>query len=201
MKRVLLVLMLGVVVAAAPSLRAADAPDAMTDAKAISENAPTQADVGSDARESEEISTEMQGLDSLDVLPTEMITSFGGGTRRISLESTVFRRQEPVRYEPSGRRDPFRPLIRDDKGDEEVKTDLLLYQGAVLTGVVWSEGEYLAMIRDKDGQTFFLREEDPIYQGRVVSVTNSMVTLEVWEFGDYERVTLNITGDRASDTN
>jgi len=165
-----------------------EAPPQPSDAATISEI------VGDEEPDIEEISTAMQGLDTLDVLPKEMVTSFGGGTRRISLESTVFRRQEPVRYDPAGRRDPFRPLIRDDKGDEEIKTDLLRHPDAVLTGVVWSEGEYLAMIRDKDGQTFFLREGDQIYQGRVVSVTNSMVTLEVWEFGDYERVTLKING-------
>ena len=194
MKLFLFFLIAGSVLTTASWVRAVEAADVRTNTEPASESATIPAAINDDSQDNEEISTEMQGLDTLDVLPKEMITSFGGGTRRISLESTVFRRQEPVRYDPTGRRDPFRPLIRDEKGDEEIKTDLLLYPGAVLTGVVWSEGEYLAMIRDKDGQTFFLREGDQIYQGRVVSVTNSMVTLEVWEFGDYERVTLKING-------
>ncbi|MFZ5433661.1 MAG: hypothetical protein ACOZB3_07810 [Calditrichota bacterium] len=143
---------------------------------------------------SAEISTEMEGLDSLDVLPHEMVTSFDGGTRRINLESSVFRREEPVYYERDGNRDPFRALIRDEKKEGEIETDLLRLENAVLTGVVWSEGEYLALVKDKDGKSFFLREGDPVYQGRVLSVTQSRVELEVTEFGDYERVTLKING-------
>ncbi len=143
---------------------------------------------------SAEISTEMEGLDSLDVLPHEMVTSFDGGTRRINLESSVFRREEPVYYEREGNRDPFRALIRDEKKEGEIETDLLRLENAVLTGVVWSEGEYLALVKDKDGKSFFLREGDPVYQGRVLSVTQSRVELEVTEFGDYERITLKING-------
>ncbi|MBU0509526.1 hypothetical protein KKH27_11920 [bacterium] len=141
-----------------------------------------------------EISTRMEGLDTLGVLPKEMITSFGGGTRRINLESSVFRREEPIRYDPTGKRDPFRALIRDEQREGEIETDLLRHENAVLSGVVWAESEYLAMVKDKNGQTFFLREGDPIYQGRVLTVTNSMVTLEVWDFGDYDQITLKING-------
>jgi len=141
-----------------------------------------------------EISTEMQGLDTLDVLPNEMVTSFDGGTRRISLQSTVFRREEPVQYTSRGRRDPFRALIRDEKKEGEVETDLLRAESAVLTGVVWAEGSYLAMIKDKDGKSFFLHEGDPVYQGRVLSVTQTKVTLEVSEFGDYQVITLKMNG-------
>ena len=141
-----------------------------------------------------EISTKMEGLDSLDVLPTEVVTSFDGGTRRINLENTVFRREEPIRYETAGHRDPFKALIRDEKKEGEVETDLLRVQEAVLTGVVWAEGQYLAMVRDKDGKMFFLRDGDEIYQGRVLSVTQSWIMMEVSEFGDYERITLKING-------
>lgn len=194
MRLFLYFLIAGAVLIAASEVCAAEGNNTQPAPPPQSEEATIPEIVDDEEMESEEISTAMRGLDTLDVLPKEMVTSFGGGTRRISLESTVFRRQEPVHYDPAGRRDPFRPLIRDEKGDEEVKTDLLRHPDAVLTGVVWSEGEYLAMIRDKGGQTFFLREGDQIYQGRVISVTTSMVTLEVWEFGDYERVTLKING-------
>ncbi|MBU0691165.1 hypothetical protein KKC97_08175 [bacterium] len=146
------------------------------------------------ATETEALSTEMIGVDSLDVMPDEMITKSGSGTRRVKLETTVFRREEPIVYKSEGLRDPFRALISDEKKEGEVKTDLLRVEDAVLTGIVWSSGDYVAMVRDKEGKSFFLREGDAIYQGRVLEVEQSRVVLEVSEFGDYRRVTLDVQG-------
>ena len=140
------------------------------------------------------LSTEMSGVDTLDLMPDEMITQSGSGTRRVKLETTVFRREEPIVYKSEGRRDPFRALISDEKKEGEVKTDLLRLDQAVLTGIVWSSGDYVAMVRDKDGKSFFLREGDRIYQGRVVDVEQSKVIFEVSEFGDYRRITLDVQG-------
>jgi hypothetical protein len=138
------------------------------------------------------ISTEMSGVDSLGIMPTEMETQAGGGFRRVSLEASVFHRETPVTYEALGRRDPFRALLTDDKGKADIDTDLLLLEGAVLKGVVWSEGQYLAIVKDKSGRTFFLREGDPIYQGRVMMVTQSQAVFEIADFGDYDQITLKV---------
>jgi hypothetical protein len=142
----------------------------------------------------EEISTQMKAVDSLDVIPSDIVTNYQGGTRRVVLESTVFHREPPVSYESDGNRDPFRALIVDEKKEGEVETDLLRMEGAVLTGVVWSDGMYLAMVKDKDGKTFFLREGDPIYKGKVMTVTQSQASFEYSDFGDYEQVTLKVKG-------
>lgn len=141
-----------------------------------------------------ELSTELSGMDSLGVLPGEVVTRNAGGTRRVQLESTVFRRETPVNYEQRGLRDPFRALIKDEKREGEIETDLLRLEDAVLTGVVWSEGHYLAMVRNKEGQTFFLREGDRIYQGRVLMVTQSTAVFETSDFGEYQRTTLKVRG-------
>ena len=146
------------------------------------------------AAESKVLSTEMSGVDTLGVMPEEMITRSGSGTRRVKLETTVFRREEPVAYRSENRRDPFRALIANEKKEGEIKTDLLRLEKAILTGIVWSSGDYVAMIRDKEGTSFFLREGDRIYKGRVVGVEQSKVIFEVSEFGDYRRVTLGVQG-------
>jgi hypothetical protein len=140
------------------------------------------------------LSTEMSGVDSLDVLPDEMITRSGSGTRRVKLQNSVFRREEPYVYQSTGRRDPFRALIVNEKKEGEIKTDLLRLEGAVLTGIVWSSGDFVAMVKDKDAKSFFLRKGDRIYKGRVIEVKQSKVILEVIEFGDYRRVTLKVQG-------
>ncbi|RPH95070.1 hypothetical protein EHM69_05610 [candidate division KSB1 bacterium] len=142
----------------------------------------------------DELSTELNGIDTLDVLPSDVVTSYGGGTRRVHLEHTVFRREPPVYYEAVGRRDPFRALIVDEKKEGEIETDLLRVEGASLKGVVWSDGQYLALLKDKDGKSFVLREGDLIFHGRVLSVTQSQATFEVSEFGDYDQITLKVKG-------
>lgn len=144
--------------------------------------------------EPETISTEVSGLDSLGVLPTDVSTPYQGGTRRIHLENTVFRREAPIAYSSNGRRDPFRALITDEKKEGPIQTELLIVDGAVLTGIVWADEQYLAMIRDKDGRSFFLREGDAVYSGRVSSVNQNFVTIDISEFGDYHQVTLKVNG-------
>jgi len=143
---------------------------------------------------SQELSTELSGLDTLEVLPSDVVTRVAGGTRRVHLESTVFRREQPVEYEAAGRRDPFRALLVDEKKEGEIETDLLRLEGATLRGVVWSDGTYLALVSDKDGKSFVLREGDPVYQGRVLSVTQARATFEVSDFGDYQQIILKVRG-------
>jgi hypothetical protein len=186
--------------AANPVIVSADTSVSADTAEAIAENSgpsdpaetpPASADKN---KEPAELSTELDGLDTLDVVPTEVITQVGGGTRRVGLENTVFRREAPVIYETDGRRDPFRALITDEKKEGEVETEFLRLEGAALKGVVWSDGQYLALISDKDGKSFVLREGDPVYQGRVVSVMQSQAVFEVSDFGDYQQITLKVKG-------
>lgn len=145
-------------------------------------------------REGETLTTATEGLDSLGVLPTEVETRSNGGTRRVKLETTIFKRHEPVYYLATDLRDPFRALVNDEKKEGEVKTDLLRLEDAILTGVVWSDGKYLAMVRDKDGKSFFLREGDSVYSGKVLYVGQTEAVFEVTEFGDYARITLKVQG-------
>jgi hypothetical protein len=132
-----------------------------------------------------------ESLDSLGLIPSAPDASSPDGGRN-PLERTVFRREQPIAYHAAGHRDPFRALLVDSKKDGDIHTDLLLMDGATLTGVVWSNQKYLAMVKDKDGTSFFLREGDPIYRGRVVEITQAQAVFEVSSFGDYDRITLKV---------
>lgn len=162
--------------------------------KKLAQQEPATVEVDVLNREGETLSTMTEGLDSLGVMPNVLETQSNGGTRRVKLETTVFKRHEPVYYEASNYRDPFRALVSDEKKEGEVKTDLLKLEEAVLTGVVWSDGKYLAMVRDKDGKSFFLREGDSVYSGKVLYVGQTEAVFEVTEFGDYARITLKVQG-------
>jgi hypothetical protein len=50
------------------------------------------------------------------------------------------------------------------------------------------------MIRDKDSRTFFLREGDPVYSGRVTAVTQTHIVVDISSFGEYHQVTLKVNG-------
>jgi hypothetical protein len=115
-----------------------------------------------------------------------------GGVRTSDLEASVFRREAPVAYHANGRRDPFRAMLVDSKKEGDIHTDLLVLDGATLTGVVWSGQNYLAMVKDKDGTSFFLREGDPVYQGRVVEISQVQAVFALSSFGDTDRITLKV---------
>jgi hypothetical protein len=142
--------------------------------------------------EADSLSTRLGGVDTLGVVPSEVETPYQGGTRRIQLENTVFRREQPVSYSADLHRDPFRPLIVDRSGDPEPETNLLIVDGANLTGVVWAEGQSLATVKNKQGRSFFLRQGEPVYRGRVVSITQTSITFEISGFGEYRQVTLKV---------
>jgi hypothetical protein len=152
------------------------------------------------AADADVLSTELSGVDSLGIGTDTLVTNYQGGTRRIHLERTVFRRQTPVAYLANGRRDPFRALVIDERKEGEIETDLLRMEHAALTGVVWSDGEYVAMLRDKDGYNFLLREGDPVFNGRMTAVTQSQAVFDIVEFGDYQQIVLKVASpDRLKD--
>jgi hypothetical protein len=145
--------------------------------------------------EHSEITTELQSLDTLDVMPSEMETQ-DGGVRKVSLEKNVFRRQTPIDYQSFSRRDPFRPLLVDARSQEkdDPDPDLLRMDGAKLQGVVWADGQYMALVKDKSGKIFFLREGDSINQGHVLMVSQAQAVFEIADFGDYDQITLKVKG-------
>jgi hypothetical protein len=132
--------------------------------------------------------------DSLRIDSTPMMGSHSppGSQTGNAHRRSYLRREAPFFYDPGGRRDPFRPLLTEMKRGESVVTDLLRVDGAVLTGVVWSSGEYLAMVRDKDGKNFFLRQGDAVFRGRVSSVTQTKAVFQLSDFGEVEHVTLTV---------
>ncbi len=135
------------------------------------------------------------------VPPSETRAPSSGAANQVAPRRSSLRREDPFAYDSRGRRDPFRPLISQGKADEDIKTDLLRVDGAVLTGVVWSGGQYLAMVRDKDGNNFFLREGDSVFRGKIVTVTQTKAVFQLVEFGEVERVTLTVRAGEGTKEN
>ncbi|RKZ18882.1 hypothetical protein DRQ16_01200 [bacterium] len=96
---------------------------------------------------------------------------------------------EKVSYNSYGKRDPFEPLIKP--GKEEVQTGLNL-EGAKLIGILWGSKGYLALVKDRGGKGYVLREGDKIQGGWVSRITSNSVTFVVVQFGIRSEVTLKL---------
>lgn len=86
-------------------------------------------------------------------------------------------------YNPSGRRDPFRPLVVPRVATARPKTGLasLDPQDLKLTGIVWDQrGFYYALVEAANGIGYVIRANDLIGdEARVTKITPEGLTLEI----------------------
>ncbi len=79
----------------------------------------------------------------------------------------------PVAYAAKGRRDPFRPPVRE----VEAKGGLAI-AGMKLVGIVQGRQGPLAMVEGPDGLGYILRPGDAIGEGRVAEIGTDSVTIQ-----------------------
>lgn len=82
---------------------------------------------------------------------------------------------EPIRYRPEGRRDPFASLL--EPPGEETAVDVGGYK---LSGIVWQQNQYFALLETPDGLGHILKVEDRLGPGaRVKEITKDAVLIEM----------------------
>jgi Tfp pilus assembly protein PilP len=87
-------------------------------------------------------------------------------------------------YEAKGRRDPFRPLIAprvaERKGPPKTGLAALEVNELKLSGIVWEQRGYFALVEAPNGAGYVLRVNDTVGEGaRVTRITPQAVTFEV----------------------
>ncbi|MGE5850567.1 MAG: hypothetical protein ACM362_10600 [Candidatus Methylomirabilota bacterium] len=87
-------------------------------------------------------------------------------------------------YESRGRRDPFRPLIeprvRAVKTGPKIGLAALEVNEIKLSGIIWEQRGFLALVEAPDGKGYVLRVNDTIGgDARVTKITPEGVTFEV----------------------
>jgi hypothetical protein len=102
-----------------------------------------------------------------------------------------FRRTPVFEYSTRGRRDPFNALVKE--GDGDVKTDLLNVEEATLTGIVWGGDQMVAIFKDKDGKSHYMRKGSAVYRGRIVEISDNSVIVSLTQFGSTRRVEFKVT--------
>jgi Tfp pilus assembly protein PilP len=88
------------------------------------------------------------------------------------------KKKEPREYSAAGRRDPFiSPVVSHNttgSGCSSGKRCLAVDQ-IVLTGIVKSETGMIAVVVNSMNKAYFLRENDPVFNGYVVKITGDSI--------------------------
>lgn len=84
------------------------------------------------------------------------------------------------KYNANGRRDPFiSPVVSHANGSGCSTGKKCLEIGAInLRGVVHSENGYIAVVSNDLNKAYFLRENDPVFNGYVVKITGDSIVFQ-----------------------
>jgi Tfp pilus assembly protein PilP len=88
------------------------------------------------------------------------------------------KKKEPKEYSAAGRRDPFvSPVVSHISGGSGCNTGkrCLEIGQIMLTGIVKSENGMIAVVVNALNKAYFLRENDPVFNGYVVRITGDSV--------------------------
>jgi Tfp pilus assembly protein PilP len=87
-------------------------------------------------------------------------------------------KKEPKEYSAAGRRDPFvSPVVSHITAGSGCSTGkrCLSVDQIILTGIVKSESGMIAVVMNGMNKAYFLRENDPVFNGYVVKITGDSV--------------------------
>ncbi len=93
-------------------------------------------------------------------------------------------------YSSRGKKDPFRPEAME--GEEE----LLNVSEAKLLGVIRSEEGDVALLQDRRGVGYVLKEGDRVRNGRVVKIESDRVIFATVDFGFTRRIELKLAEEK-----
>jgi hypothetical protein len=104
------------------------------------------------------------------------VSGSGGGENAASEEQLV----PDSKYAANGRRDPFiSPVVSHAGGSGCSTGKKCLEIGAInLRGVVRSENGFIAVVSNSMNKAYFLRENDPVFNGYVMKITGDSVVFQ-----------------------
>ncbi|MGO9865188.1 MAG: hypothetical protein ACLPLR_16395 [Terriglobales bacterium] len=85
-----------------------------------------------------------------------------------------------TKYSANGRRDPFlSPVVSHEGGSGCTTGKKCLEIGAInLRGVVRTESGFIAVVSNNMNKAYFLRENDPVFNGYVVKITGDSIVFQ-----------------------
>jgi len=94
---------------------------------------------------------------------------------------------EKFYYDDLGKPDPFEPLIT-----KKTISKGLHVEQAELVGIISGAGGYLALVKEKGGAGYVLREGDGIVGGKVSHIDKNSITFSMFQFGVHSTVVLHL---------
>ena len=87
--------------------------------------------------------------------------------------------KEEKKWSMSGKRDPFfSPVVQTNGSGCSTGKKCLEINGINLRGVVKSDGGFIAVVTNNMNKAYFLRENDPVFNGYVVKITGDSVVFQ-----------------------
>lgn len=93
-------------------------------------------------------------------------------------------------YSSRGKKDPFKPDVMEEEGE------LLNVSEAKLLGIIRSEEGNVALLQDRRGVGYVLKEGDRVRNGRVVRIESDRVIFATVDFGFTRRIELKLEEDK-----
>ncbi|MCD6086580.1 MAG: hypothetical protein J7K11_01290 [Candidatus Hydrothermae bacterium] len=95
-------------------------------------------------------------------------------------------------YNSYGRRDPFEPLLSQEKSDT-----LLNVGSAMLVGIIHQGDTSLALLKDVNGMGFVLKKGDRVRGGSVLDIKDNEVVFLLSDYGFNRKVILKLEKDQS----
>ena len=120
-------------------------------------------------------------------------------TRPTKFQGTLvaeFPKRLVIQYKPGGHRDPFETLINETKqNNSPVERRVPNVEGLRLVGVIESGVGNSALLEDKDGYGYILKEGDKVRKGYVLKIRPERVFFQIFEYGWSRTVALNLESE------
>ncbi|HXP42812.1 MAG TPA: hypothetical protein VN833_21335 [Candidatus Acidoferrales bacterium] len=112
--------------------------------------------------------------------PAETKISAKGDDPVKSIDASKTPKPEEKKWAMSGKRDPFfSPVVQQSSGSGCSTGKKCLEIGQInLRGVVKSESGFIAIVTNSLNKAYFLRENDPVFNGYVVRITGDAVVFQ-----------------------
>jgi Tfp pilus assembly protein PilP len=114
------------------------------------------------------------------VAPTKIAADDKTAVAGKSSDAAKAPKPEEKKWAMSGKRDPFfSPVVQEPSGSGCSTGKKCLEIGQInLRGVVKSEGGFIAVVTNSLNKAYFLRENDPVFNGYVVRITGDTVVFQ-----------------------
>ncbi|HVR25384.1 MAG TPA: hypothetical protein VMU26_18935 [Candidatus Polarisedimenticolia bacterium] len=112
--------------------------------------------------------------------PVDTKISAKGGDPVKSIDASKTPKPEEKKWAMSGKRDPFfSPVVQQSSGSGCSTGKKCLEIGQInLRGVVKSDSGFIAIVTNSLNKAYFLRENDPVFNGYVVRITGDAVVFQ-----------------------